>query len=294
MKKINNDEIGIKIFAYIMVTIVAIVCLLPFWLMVAGSLTHEKEIITSGYAIIPKRISLDAYAMVFRIPEKVIKAYGVSIFVTFVGSVTSLLLTAVSAFVIMRKDFKYRNQFALFFYFPSIFSGGMLPTYLLVTQYLGLKDNLLALILPMLLNAWNIFLMRNFMNDIPDTIMESAKIDGANDFIIFAKLYLPLCKAGLATIGLFVALGYWNNWSNAMLYINKPDLHPLQYMLYQMLASVRALQELASNGGFAVPDMPNESFKMAMGVVTTGPILLLYPFVQRYFVKGLTVGAVKG
>ena len=150
------------------------------------------------------------------------------------------------------------------------------------------------MILPGLLGAWNIFMMRNFMTDIPDSIMESAKLDGANDFMIFTRLYLPLSKAGLATIGLFIALGYWNNWANAKLYINSSKLYPLQYLLYQMFSNIQVLKDAAMQSGVAMVDLPAETFRMAMAVVTTGPILLLYPFVQRYFVKGITVGAVKG
>lgn len=182
----------------------------------------------------------------------------------------------------------------MFFYFPSIFSGGLLPGYLLIVNGLQLKDTLWALILPGLLGAWNIFMMRNFMTDIPDSIMESAKLDGANDFVIFTRLYLPLSKAGLATIGLFIALGYWNNWANAKLYINSSKLYPLQYLLYQMFSNIQVLKDAAMQSGVAMVDLPAETFRMAMAVVTTGPILLLYPFVQRYFVKGITVGAVKG
>ena len=165
-----------------------------------------------------------------------------------------------AAFVLMRKDFKYRNQIAMFFYFPSIFSGGLLPGYLLIVNGLQLKDTLWALILPGLLGAWNIFMMRNFMTDIPDSIMESAKLDGANDFVIFTRLYLPLSKAGLATIGLFIALGYWNNWANAKLYINSSKLYPLQYLLYRCFPISGAQgcgdAERRSHGGPAGGNLP--------------------------------------
>ena len=293
MKKTTDERVFVAI-SYFFTFIFAMICFLPFWLIVIGSFTSEKEIILSGYSIFPREFSLESYKMVFQIPQKVLNAYGVSIFITVVGGTLSLFITAMSAYVLMRKDFKYRNQIALLFYFPTIFSGGLIPTYILVVMYLGLKDNLLALILPGLLGAWNIFLMRNFMKDIPDSIMESAKIDGANDFKIFIRLYLPLSGAGLATIGLFIALGYWNNWFSAMMYINKSELFPLQYLLYNMLTSITGLQEAASKAGIVLPEMPNETFKMAMAVITTGPIIFLYPFVQKYFVKGLTVGAVKG
>lgn len=289
-KKLNV----VTVLSYLIVISVALICFIPFWLIVIGSFSKESDIVASGYALWPKNFSLESYKMVFQIPSKIIQAYKVSAFITVGGTFIGLILTSMSAYVLMRKDFKYRNFMAMLFYFPSIFSGGMLPSYLLVVKYLGLKDNIMALILPALLSAWNIFMMRNFMKDIPNSIMESAKLDGANDFMIFIKLYLPLSKAGLATIGLFIALGYWNDWYRAMLYINKPSLYPLQYLLYTMLSSVKGLQEAAALAGIAIPAMPAETFKMAMAVVTTGPILLLYPFVQRYFVKGITVGAVKG
>lgn len=279
---------------YTIVVLVVIICFVPFWMIVIGSLSSEADVITNGYALWPEHFSTESYKMVFQIPTRIIQGYSVSGFVTFVGTFISLFFSTMAAFVLMRKDFKYRNKIAMFLYFPSIFSGGMLPTYLLVVKYLGLKDNIWALILPGMISAWNIFLLRNFMSDIPDSIMESAKLDGANDFQIFVKLYLPLAKAGLATIGLFTALGYWNNWSNAMLYINKAELYPLQYLLYSMLSNVQGLKEMAAASGVSMPNLPSETYKMAMAVVTTGPIILLYPFVQKYFVKGITVGSVKG
>ena len=293
MKKTTDQKIFSAI-AYTFTFIGALICFIPFWLIIIGSVTSEAEITTSGYSFWPKEFSLQAYSMAFQIPERIVRAYGVSILITVFGGLLSIFVTAMSAFVLMRKDFRYRNKIALFFYFPTIFSGGMIPSYILIVMYLGMKNTIWALILPGLLGAWNIFLMRNFMRDIPYAIMESAKIDGANDFNIFVRLYLPLSGAGLATIGLFVCLGYWNNWYNAMMYIDRSNLYPLQYLLYQMLTSITGLQEAANAAGLVLPEMPNETFKMAMAVITTGPIIFLYPFVQKYFVKGLTVGAVKG
>lgn len=279
---------------YVLIVLVVIVCFLPFWIIVIGSFSSENDIIQRGYAMWPEHFSTDAYRLVFQAPVKILEAYKVSFIITGSGTVVSLFFSAMAAYVLMRRDFKYRGALAMLLYFPSIFSGGMLPSYLLVVKYLGLKDNILALILPGLISSWNIFLLRNFMSDIPDSIMESAKLDGANDFTIFARLYIPLSKAGLATIGLFTALGYWNNWSNAMLYINRSYLYPLQYLLYSMLSNAQGAREMAAASGVVMPNLPGETYKMAMAIVTTGPILLLYPFVQRYFVKGITVGAVKG
>lgn len=294
MKSRKKKVDSLSIVFYVVVFLVAAICFVPFWLIVIGSLSRESDIVLNGYSLWPEHFSLEAYKMVFQIPERIIQAYGVSVFITTVGTVMALFVSTMAAFVLMRKDFKYRNKMAMFLYFPSIFSGGMLPSYLLISKYLGLKDSIWALILPGMISAWNIFLLRNFMSDIPDSIMESAKLDGASDFKIFYKLYLPLSKAGLATIGLFTALGYWNNWSNAMLYIDQPSKYPLQYLLYNMLSNIQGVKEMAAAAGAAMPELPSETYKMAMAVVTTGPIILLYPFVQRYFVKGITVGAVKG
>lgn len=293
MKKYKS-EYCVKVFSYVVSILTAVICFIPFWLIVIGSFAEEGDVIRNGFSFWPQHFSLEAYRMVFQIPERIFRAYGVTIFITAVGCAMSLFLTTMAAYVLMRKDFKYRNHIAMFFYFPTIFSGGLLPTYLLVCNYLQMKDTIWALLLPGLLGAWNIFLMRNFMKDIPDSIMESAKLDGANDFTIFVRLYLPLSKAGLATIGLFIALGYWNNWYNAKLYINSSKLYPLQYLLYQMFSNIEVLKDAATQTGMSMVDIPSETFRMAMAVVTTGPILLLYPFVQRYFVKGITVGAVKG
>jgi putative aldouronate transport system permease protein len=290
----SKDYYIVQIIGYVLVSVVALLCLLPFLLIVSGSLSTEIEIVRKGFSILPRNFTTSAYKLIFDNPKIILDAYKVSFIVTIAGGAVSLFVTAMTAFVLMRKDFKYRNYFSFMFYFSSIFSGGMIPSYILVANYLNLKDNLLALILPALLSAWNIFLMRNYMNGIPDTIAESAKIDGANDIVIFLKLYLPLSAPGLATIGLFTGLGYWNNWFNAMLYIDKPKLFPLQYLLYRMLSSVKALQEAADITNIAPQELPGESLKMAMAVVATGPIILLYPFVQKYFIKGITVGAVKG
>lgn len=182
--------------------------------------------------------------MVFRVPETILRAYGVTLFVTIFGTALALFLTAMTAYVLSRHACKYRNKLAFFFYFASLFSGGMIPTYILISQYLHLKDNIFVLILPILLSAWNIFLMRNFMQEIPEEISEAATIDGANQFQIFFKMYLPLAKPGLATVGLFIALMYWNDWYHAMLYINNFDAFVDELLQEESLAD--ALQSIQS------------------------------------------------
>jgi putative aldouronate transport system permease protein len=218
----------------------------------------------------------------------------VTILLTLGGTALGLFLTSMAGFVLSRKDFKYRNSLAFFIYFTTLFSGGLIPWYILIVNQLNMKDSYLALLLPPLLSAWNIILMKNFMKAIPDAITESAKIDGAGDFTIYWKLILPLSTPGLATIGLFMALGYWNDWFLANLFITSDSMYPLQFLLYKILASAAVLN--TNVAGNLSPDFrpPAETLKMAVAVIATGPIILLYPFVQRFFVKGLTIGAVKG
>lgn len=294
MRNKDMSKIIIKAAAAVIVTLEALICIIPFYLIVVASFMTESEIIADGFSFWPEQFSMGAYELVFRVPKTIFQAYGVSIFVTAAGTLIGLFLTTMMAYVLCRTTCRYRNQMAFFIYFTTLFSGGMIPGYIWITEYLHLKDSIWVLILPLMLSSWNILLMRNFMKGIPEEIAEAATIDGAGEFQVFYRFYLPLSKAGLATIGLFIALMYWNNWYQAMLYINSEDLYPLQYLLYNMQTSMDGIKKAASIANVPSYEMPTESFKMAMAVVATGPIVLLYPFVQKYFVKGLTVGAVKG
>lgn len=292
--KQDKETIVFNIIGYTLLTFVSLICFIPFWLIVAGSFTDELEIISKGFQLFPNTVSFEAYKSVFSTPEQIYRAYGVTIGVTIAGSLLGICLTSMAGYVLSRKDFAMRNGISFFIYFTTLFSGGLIPWYILMTKNLGLKDSYWALILPPLLSAWNIILMRSFMKSIPESIVESAKIDGAGDFKIYQRLILPLSTPGLATIGLFLALGYWNDWFNANMFITTNDKYPLQFLLYKILSSAAVLQ--TNNGAYLAANVvpPTETLKMAVAVVATGPIILLYPFVQRYFVKGLTVGAVKG
>jgi putative aldouronate transport system permease protein len=272
----------------------AVLCLVPLILIVSASLTDERTLITQGIKFWPENFSLDAYRAILDRPKRVIDAYWTSIRVTFVGTALSLAVTSLAAYALSRKDLKQRNRVAFFVYFTSVFSGGLIPVYMLVSQYLQLKNTLWALILPPLTNAWFTLLLRNFMAGIPDSIRESAKIDGAGEFLIYRKLYLPLSQSGLVMVGLFVSHQYWNDWFQAMLYIDTQALQPLQYFLYSMLSSIEFAKAAAEGAIGASVSLPTESIKMAMAVIATAPILLMYPFVQGYFVRGLSIGAVKG
>ncbi|MGO4495184.1 carbohydrate ABC transporter permease [Paenibacillus sp. 2RAB27] len=293
--KHSVEKYVFQIIGYFFISLFAVMCLIPFLMIVIGSFTEESQIIRNGYSLIPNKLSFDAYAFIFKNPKQIVSAYQITLLVTIVGTLVGLFLTAMTAYVLQRKDFKYRNVFAFYFFFTTLFSGGLVPWYIMIVKYLGWKDSLLALIVPALLNVFYIIIMRSFISStIPDAISESAKIDGAGDFRIFFSMILPLTKPALATIGLFIALNYWNDWYHATLFINKENLYPLQYFLYKILSSIAFANSSVASQGSVVMDTPKESFKLAMTVIATGPIVLLYPFVQKYFVQGITIGSVKG
>lgn len=293
--KNQTDRLLLTVLGYAFISLLAVLCIIPFLLIISSSLTEEAKIVENGFQLFPAAFSVEAYTLLFKYPAQMMKAYGVTIAVTAIGTLAGLFLTAMTAYVLQRKDFKWRNKFSFFFFFTTLFSGGLVPWYLMIVNYLDLKDRLIVLILPMLLNVFYIIVMKSFMSGIPEAITESAKIDGAGDFRIFIQLMLPLSKPALATIGLFIALAYWNDWYNALLFVSNENLMPLQYYLYKMLGNMDGMRRaMVSSGAVVTMNIPTESLKMAMTIVATGPILLAYPFIQRYFVQGLTIGAVKG
>ena len=272
-RKIKWDELCFRLVGGLFVGGIATVCLIPFIMLISGSFTSESYILRNGYPLFPHNFSTEAYQFLMKSWRQI--------------------LTAMTGHVLSRKDFKWRNKFAFFFFFTTLFSGGLVPWYIVMTK-IGVRNTLWSIILPNLLTVFNILIMRNFMLGIPKEIIESGKIDGANDFVIFIRLVLPILKPALATIGLFLALAYWNDWYHAMLFINKKSLFPLQYYLYDILNSAISMQkamEGGSSAGFTI--IPTYSAKLAMTVIATGPIVLVYPFIQKYFIKGITVGAVK-
>lgn len=294
MNRMKRDGIVLKAIGYLTTSIFALLCLFPFLLLITSSFMDEKEIITEGFKLIPSQLSLNAYEFLFQNPQNLISAYGVTITITVVGTLGGLFFMSMAGYVLNRKDFKYRNGFSFFIYFTTLFSGGLVPSYILMVKYLGLKDNILALILPGIISAWSIFLMRNFLKSIPDSLYEAGIVDGAGDFRIYWQIIMPVAIPSLATVGLFTALGYWNEWYSAMLYIQSPNKFPLQYFLKKIVDQAN-IQLLVTQGvQVDTNNLPSESIKMATAVVSIGPIILLYPFVQRYFVSGLTIGSVKG
>ena len=282
--------------SYVILFVLSFLCALPFLLVISGSFSQQTDILMHGYRLFPEKVSLDAYKMLFKIPEELLRAYGVTIFVTVTGTFFGLWFTSMAAYVIASKDFRYRYQVSFFFYFTSIFGGGLVPWYVFNTKYLHFHNNLIALILPILVNETYLLILKSYMMNIPDSLYESARLDGAGDFTIYWRIVMPLTKSGLATVGLFIALAYWNDWYNAMLYMDEGsrNLYPLQYFLNNILTKAQAMNAAAARSGIPASDVPSEPMKLAMTVVATGPIVLLYPFLQKFFVKGVTIGAVKG
>lgn len=279
-------------------TILSLLSLIPFVFVIIISLTDEESLAMNGYRFIPEKWSIHAYQYIIDAGESIIRSYGVTILVTVVGTLLGLFLIGTYSYALSRRTYAFRSFFTKVITVPMLFSGGMIANYLIVTKVLMLKNSVWALILPLAMNSFNIIVMRTFFKtSIPDSVVESAKIDGASEWRLFFKIVIPMALPGLATIGLFLTLGYWNDWFNAMMYIDNQDWIPLQYLLIKIESSIDFLANnkamMGVEGIQAAANMPKETIKMAIVVISTLPIIFAYPFFQRYFVNGLTIGAVK-
>lgn len=285
----------VNITANTILGIFAFLCIIPIIAVISISLSNQGEIIEHGYKLIPKSIDFKAYEYLFKAPKQILSAYGVSIFVTVIGTVFSLGVVSLIAYPLSRKDFAYKKPIAFIVFFTLLFNGGMVPLYIVVTTVLGIKDTVWALILPYAANAWHILLLRTFFQKIPYSLIESAKIDGASEIRTFWSIVLPLSKPGLATIGLFILLLYWNDWWLSLLFVESQELVPLQYMMYRIMKEIQFLTSDLSSSSINIDrtQLPNESLRMALCIVAAGPMLFVFPFFQKYFVKGLTVGSIK-
>lgn len=278
--------------------IFALSCTLPFIFVIIISMTDETSLAINGYSFWPEQWSLAGYEYLFQLKDQILQALFITFFVTIVGTSLNVFFTVLYAYAISRNSFRYRRFFTLMALFTMLFSAGTIPTYIVMTSFLNLKDTVAALILPMLLSPFNIMVMRSFFRKtISESIIESARIDGASEFRIFFQICLPLTLPGIATIALFTALAFWNAWYNALLYIQSDNLFPLQYLLMKIQANIQYLSENAAAAAAMSSEvagaLPKEATRMAIVVVSTLPIACLYPFFQRYFVKGLTIGGVK-
>lgn len=284
---------------HLLFMIVAGTMILPLILVFMVSITDETTILRDGYSFFPKHLSYQAYHYLFLDSMTIIRAYGVTIYATVVGSIGGLLLTSLLAYPISRNDLPFRKSLSFFIFFTLLFNGGLVPWYLVFTQIFNLKDTIWALIVPgLLLNGFFVLIMRTFFQTtIHPALIESARIDGAGELRILFRLILPLSLPVIATMALFSTINYWNDWFNALLFIRTPEKYPLQYLMMSVLNDVQFLRDniaIAVQNPELLRNLPSESLQMALAVVGMGPILLVYPFFQRYFVQGLTVGAVKG
>lgn len=292
IRKPAGDRV-LTILCYILAILFAVCCLVPFIMGLAASFTNETALARNGFRLYPTEFSTKAYELLFQ-TDQIFQSYGVSIFVTVVGTALSLLASMLLAYPLSTGQLKYGSKINFFVYFTMLFSGGLVPTYMLISRYLHMKDSIWVLIVPILINPWNMFLLRNFFNSIPGSLAESARIDGANDMTIMWRIILPCATPALATIGLFYALAYWNNWFQALMYIDSSSLKPLQAIIMEMLRNTEFMKQMAGQIGISSLDLPTTTSKMATAMVTIGPIVLLYPFVQKYFTSGIMVGSVKG
>ncbi|MBB2181660.1 carbohydrate ABC transporter permease [Lachnospiraceae bacterium MD1] len=290
----------LSLLSYFVNGSVALFCVIPFIMVVSASFSSEEAIRMNGFHVVPQDFTMAAYETIFKEPMVVIRAYGVTIVLTIVGTILGLFIQTMTAYVLSRKEFEWRNKFSFFFYFTTLFNGGLVPYYILMTRILHLKNNYLALLLPLLFSVYNLLIMKSYIMSVPDSLIDAAKIDGCGEFKTMYRVVVPMIKPAMATVGLFIALAYWNDWYSAMLYISNETMHPLQYFLYKQVNNIEAYKRIieslggGSSGALTAMSMPTQSLKMALTVVVTGPIVLLYPIVQRYFVQGITIGAVKG
>lgn len=289
-KRIKVSQVAL----YGILTLISVLWIIPVLFIFSLSVTPETSLSEVGYRLIPKEITFDAYTYIIKNPAQILNSYKISIIVTVIGTVAGLMFTTGIAYAMSRKDFKLGKHITRFVMFAMLFHGGLIPTYIVVTQVLHLGNTLWVLILTMLVSSWNIFLMKSFLSSIPTELLEASFIDGATEYQTYFKVVLPLAKPGLATVGLLILFSYWNDWYQAMLYIDNMDLVPLQLLLYKIISNIQFVLQnsfyLASEGG----SFPTIAARMATCVIAIAPMLLAFPFFQKYLAKGLTLGSVKG
>lgn len=284
-----------NLFIHLTFEILALSCIVPLILVVVVSFSDRLSIVNRGYTLFPQAWSLDAYKYIFKSPELIAKSYMTTIFVTIVGTSIGLIFTAMIAYALSRKDYKLAGFISFLVFFSMLFNAGMIPNYIIFTKYYHLKDSYLILILPGLVSGWNIILMRTFFYDISTEVLESASIDGSSELRTFWQIAMPMSKPALGTIGLVMALGYWNDWARSLLYIDTDGKMMLQFLLYKILRNAEIMlgdQQIGTTVGEY--NIPTDTAKMAMAVIAAGPMMFVFPFFQKYFVRGLSSGAVKG
>ncbi len=284
-----------QIVINIIMTVLTVITAIPFLLLLSASLTANQSIIVDGYSLIPGEFSLEGYAYIWMQRAQIFRAYGVTILVTLIGVLIGLSMTMLYGYALSRPQFPGKKFFSFYLFFTMLFNGGLVPTYILYTRTLHVKNTIWGLILPgLLMGAFNVILVRSFIQStVPEALVEAAEIDGAGQFQTFFKIVLPISKPIVATVGLFIGVGYWNSWQNGLYYITDNTLYSIQQLLYAMMKNI---EYLASNavGSMSNVGLPTSTLRMAIAMVGLLPILIIYPFIQKYFVKGIAIGAVKG
>jgi multiple sugar transport system permease protein/putative aldouronate transport system permease protein len=286
----------ISIIAYVLAGVFALLCFLPLWMALCASFTNETTLIKEGYSLWIKNFDLSPYKLLFTGTGTMYRAYLVTISMTVVGTFLTVFFTSLTAYPLSVRGVKYKGKISLYIYLTMLLNGGLVPNYIMITRVLNMKDSFWVLVIPGMLNAYNIFLMTNYFKTLPSSLAESAKIDGATDFKIFIRIILPLSKPIIATIALFSAMGYWNEWNRVLLYIDKPELYTLQFLIMKMQRQLNFLNsELGAKAMEAMGNVviPSLGIRMATAMLSIGPIVILYPFLQKYFMKGIMIGSVK-
>lgn len=279
---------------HIVLILYSIICLIPFVLIISASFTDEIALNANGFTLIPSEFSTLAYEYVFRSPIALVRAYGVSVFITVATVIFGLLCMGMIGYVLSRPNCVFRKPLAFIVFFTMLFSGGMVPSYIIMTQTLHLRNTLASMILPWCMNAFYVIMMRTFFQQLPSPLFEAAKIDGASELKIFFSIAVPISKPVFVTVGFFLALGKWNDWYSPLLYITEEKLYPLQYLLYKIQLNIKGLLQ-AMEHGYVVnaTSIPGDNLMMAMAVLAAGPMLFVFPFFHKYYASGLTLGAIK-
>jgi len=287
-----SDRILMAVF-YCVIVLFTCLCIFPFLLLISSSITDELSLVQSGYSIFPTKFSFEAYKLILQ-TDVIYKSYMVTFGTTVIGTVISLIVTSGIAYAISERRLKYAGVISFFLYMTILFNGGLVAYYLLIAKYLHMKDTMWALILPGVLSPYYVYMLRNFFRSVPESLAESARIDGANDMTVLMRIIIPVSLPAMSTIGLFYAIGFWNEWFRALLFIEKPDLYPLQYIIMAIIRNVEFASSMVNANQQITSVVPALSARMATTVATIGPIIFLYPFLQKYFIRGLVMGAVKG
>lgn len=284
------------IIAHVIMILFSVACIIPFLLLVSASFSDEKSLVINGYSLWPSVFSTKAYEYLFLQSNKIMHAYGITVLITIIGTVAGILLTTMFAYPLSRPDLPHRRFFSFLLFFTMLFSGGLAPTYMFYTQYLHIKNTLFALIVPgLLMNAFNVIIVRTYyQGNIPIELIDAAKIDGATEFQIYRKVVVPISKPIMLTVGLLIGMAYWNDWFNGITYITDSNLYSIQNFLYRVMQQIQFLTNSDNLGSFDMSSIPTTAARMAIAVIGVAPILIIFPFLSKYFAKGLTIGSVKG